>query len=94
MDDKKYYRDLKKTLKKAGNRKLRRFLKDPDNTVDDFDYEGDKSSALNGRDRHKKKDKAQKWKTNAEKDSTQEKTAGGTPDPAQESNGTDLGIPM
>ena len=46
MDDKKYYRELKRTLKKTGNRKLRRFLKDTDNTVDDFDYEGDKSAAL------------------------------------------------
>lgn len=80
MDDKKYYRDLKKTLKKAGNRKLRRFLKDPDNTVDDFDYEGDKSSALNGRDRHKKKDKTQKWKANTEKDS--------------DDDGTEMGLPL
>ena len=64
MDDKKYYRDLKRKLKKAGNRKLRRFLKDPENTVDDFDYEGDNSAALNGRDRHKKKNK--KWKDEPE----------------------------
>lgn len=94
MDDKKYYRELKRTLKKTGNRKLRRFLKDTDNTVDDFDYEGDKSAALNGRDRHKKKDKAQKWKANAETNPTQENTAGGSPSSPEESDGTELGIPL
>jgi len=68
MDDKKYYRDLKRKLKKAGNRKLRRFLKDPENEIDDFDYEGDKSAALNGRNRHKKK--SEKWKTKADEKNT------------------------
>lgn len=63
MDDKKYYRDLKRKLKKAGNRKLRRFLKDHENDIDDFDYEGDKSAALNGRDRKKKN---KKWKDEPE----------------------------
>jgi len=66
MDDKRYYRDLKRKLKKAGNKKLRRFLKDHDNSVDDFDYEGDKSAALNGRDSHKKKDK--RWKNGEDDD--------------------------
>lgn len=57
MDDKRYYRILKRQLKKAGNKKLRQHLKDPENDMADFDYKGNKSSALNGRNRKKKNEK-------------------------------------
>lgn len=47
MDDKRFQRQLKEQVKKAGNRKLRRFLKDLDVNPDDFDYGSNESSAFN-----------------------------------------------
>lgn len=49
-DNKKYYRNLKKEIKKAGNRKRRQYLKNLDADPNDFDFGSDQSSALNGMD--------------------------------------------
>ena len=48
MDDKRFYRDLKKDIKKTGNRKRRRFLKDLSADPGEFDYGSAESSAFNG----------------------------------------------
>jgi hypothetical protein len=56
-DDKRRQRDLKRTIKKAGNRKRRRHLKaalrdDPAAAADaDFQFGRDSSAGLNGADR-------------------------------------------
>lgn len=50
MDDKKLYRELKREVKKSGNRKRRNFLKDLSVDPSDFDFGSSESSALNGRD--------------------------------------------
>lgn len=50
MDDKRFYRSLKKHVKKVGNRKRRRYRKDLDTHPNDFDFGSDHSAALNGRD--------------------------------------------
>lgn len=57
MDDKRFYRELKSQIKKTGKKKMRRFLKDPTVSPDDFDYGSDQSSALNGRDGKNRKRK-------------------------------------
>jgi hypothetical protein len=46
-DDKRFLRELKRQIKKAGNRKLRRYLKDVDADVNDFDYGRDRSDTMN-----------------------------------------------
>ena len=46
-DDKRFLRQLKKQVKKQGNRKRRRFLKDPYAHPDDFDFGGDCSESMN-----------------------------------------------
>lgn len=57
MDDKKFYRELKGQIKKTGNKKKRKFLKDVTTDPGDFDYGSDQSSALNGRDGKNRKRK-------------------------------------
>lgn len=47
MDDKRFYRQLKEQVKKAGNRKLRRFLKNLNSDPNEFDYGSNESSAFN-----------------------------------------------
>lgn len=53
-DDKRFYRELKRTIKKTGNKKARKFykkqLEDDPESVECYDYGHDQSSALNGRD--------------------------------------------
>lgn len=52
-DDKGYFRELKRTRKKQGNKKRRRFTKaqiDNEDFDDNFDFGYDESASLNGRD--------------------------------------------
>jgi hypothetical protein len=55
-DDKRFYRDLKRQIKKTGNKKARSFFKKQldDNPEEaqwaEYDYGHDQSSSLNGRD--------------------------------------------
>jgi hypothetical protein len=55
-DDKRFYRELKRHVKKTGNKKARLFFKKalddhPEEAQwDEYDYGHDQSSALNGRD--------------------------------------------
>jgi hypothetical protein len=59
MDDKRFYRKLKQEIKKTGNRKRRRFLKDVNTDPAEFEFGSAESSVLNGRDgKRKKKDLA------------------------------------
>jgi hypothetical protein len=57
QDDKRRQRELKRSIKKAGNRKRRQHLKrnlqeDPEEAADaDFDFGRDSSAGLNGLDR-------------------------------------------
>ncbi len=46
-DDKRFLRSLKRQIKQAGNRTLRRYLKDIDADVNDFDYGRDRSDTMN-----------------------------------------------
>ena len=46
-DDKRYLRQLKRDIKKAGNRKMRRYLKDPSADPDEFDYGRKRSEVMN-----------------------------------------------
>lgn len=57
MDDKKFIRNLKKQVKKTGNRKLRKLCKDVEANPDDFDYGWEKSANMNGRDGKNRKKK-------------------------------------
>lgn len=53
MDDRNFYRDLKKSRKRTGNRKRRRFFKeqiDSDDFDEKFDFGYNESASLNGRD--------------------------------------------
>ncbi len=65
-DDKRFYRQLKKTIKKVGNKKARASLKkkldeNPEEAqFDEVDYGHDQSSALNGRDGKNRKKKNEK----------------------------------
>ncbi len=51
MDEKRYLRQLKRDLKRAGNRKKRRYLKDLEAHPDDFDYGRKRSEVMNERRR-------------------------------------------
>jgi hypothetical protein len=64
MDDKRFYRKLKQEVKKTGNRKLRRFLKDVSADPGEFDYGSAESSALNGRDGRRKRHNDQEEEEN------------------------------
>lgn len=46
-DDKRFLRKLKRQIKKTGNRKLRRHLKDEGASEGDFDYGRDRSDVMN-----------------------------------------------
>ena len=46
-DDKRFLRKLKRQIKQSGNRKLRRYLKNVDADVDNFDYGRDRSDVMN-----------------------------------------------
>ena len=46
-DDKRFLRRRKRRIKQAGNRKLRRHLKNIDAHADDFDYGRDRSDIMN-----------------------------------------------
>ena len=47
MDDKRFLRKLKRQIKKSGNRKRRRFLKNSDAYADDFEFGWDRSNLMN-----------------------------------------------
>ena len=55
MDDKRFYRNLKRIVKKSGNRKRRIFLKNFDANIEDFDFGEDNSQSLNKKTKGKKK---------------------------------------
>jgi len=65
-DDKRFYRQLKKLVKKTGKKKERTFLKKqlqdhPEEAQwDKYDYGHDQSAALNGRDGKNRKHKGDK----------------------------------
>jgi hypothetical protein len=46
-DEKRRLRQLKREIKKAGNRRRRHFLKDVDASPDDFDFGRDRSDVMN-----------------------------------------------
>ena len=46
-DDKRFLRRLKREIKQAGKRKLRRYVKNVDADLDDFDYGCDCSDIMN-----------------------------------------------
>jgi hypothetical protein len=46
-DDKRLLRQLKRDIKRAGNRKRRRYLKDVTTQADDFDYGRKRSDVMN-----------------------------------------------
>jgi hypothetical protein len=46
-DDKRFLRRLKRQIKQAGNRKLRRHLKNIEADADDFDYGRDRTDVMN-----------------------------------------------
>ena len=48
-DDKRALRKLKRQIKKAGNRKRRRFLKDVEAAADEFDLGRDRTDVMNER---------------------------------------------
>ena len=48
-DDKRLLREIKREVKRAGNRKLRRYLKDPAHEADDFDYGRFSSRVMNNK---------------------------------------------
>ena len=48
-DEKRELRQLKREIKKAGNRQKRRFLKDVEADPDDFDYGRKRSDVMNDR---------------------------------------------
>ena len=57
MDDKRFFRNLKKEVKRDGNRKRRRFLKDLSTDPGDFEFGSAEYSTFNGRDGKRKKKK-------------------------------------
>ena len=46
-DEKRFLRDLKRQIKKTGNRRRRRYLKQVDAAADDFDFGRDRSDVMN-----------------------------------------------
>ena len=51
MDDKRLIRNIKKQIKKDGNRKRRRYYKNLNNESGDFDFGSNSSKPLNGYDK-------------------------------------------
>jgi hypothetical protein len=56
-DEKRFLRELKRTVKKAGNRKRRRYLKDIAAAPDDFSFGRDRTDVMNERPRKKKSER-------------------------------------
>jgi hypothetical protein len=50
VDEKRFYRELKRDLKRRGNRQLRRYLKDVSTDPEEFRYGAKSSTPLNGMD--------------------------------------------
>ena len=48
-DEKRFLRNLKRQIKRAGNRKRRRYLKDVDAPADEFDLGRDRTDVMNER---------------------------------------------
>jgi len=46
-DDKRFLRQLKRDIKRVGNRKRRRYLKDVEADLNDFDFGRDRSDVMN-----------------------------------------------
>ncbi len=46
-DDKRFLRQLKREIKRTGNRKRRRYLKDVEADPDEFDFGRDRSDVMN-----------------------------------------------
>ena len=55
QDDKRFLRELKRDIKKTGNRKRRRFLKNIDTAPEDFDFGRDRTDVMNERPKQKPK---------------------------------------
>jgi hypothetical protein len=56
-DKQRFLRTLKREVKRAGNRKRRRFLKNLESAPDDFDFGRDRTDLMNQRPRKK----PQRW---------------------------------
>jgi hypothetical protein len=54
-DEKRFLRTLKRDIKRTGNRKRRRFLKNIDASPEDFDLGRDRTDVMNERPREKPK---------------------------------------
>ena len=52
-DEKRFLRELKRTVKKAGNRKRRRYLKDVAAEAEDFSFGRDRTDVMNEKPRKK-----------------------------------------
>lgn len=53
-DEKRFLRELKRTIKKAGNRKRRRYLKDVAAAAEDFSFGRDRTDVMNEKPRRTK----------------------------------------
>lgn len=69
MDDKRLLRQLKRDLKKAGNRKKRRYLKDLEAHPEDFDYGRKRSDVMNERPRPTARPQVDESATRSEQES-------------------------
>ena len=56
-NEKRFLRNLKRDIKRTGNRKRRRFLKNIDASAEDFDLGRDRTDLMNERPR----DKLRRW---------------------------------
>ena len=54
-NEKRFLRNLKRDIKRTGNRKRRRYLKDIDASPEDFDLGRDRTDVMNERPRGKQK---------------------------------------
>ena len=55
QDEKRFLRKLKRQIKKAGNRKRRRYLKDVEAAADEFDLGRDRTDVMNERPQQDKR---------------------------------------
>lgn len=53
-DEKRFLRELKRSIKKAGSRKRRRYLKDVTAEADDFSFGRDRTDVMNEKPRRAK----------------------------------------
>lgn len=56
-DEKRFLRELKRSVKKAGNRKRRRYLKDVAAEAEDFSFGRDRTDVMNEKPRKKKSER-------------------------------------